>query len=253
MPDVTCSCGWKGVRLKQHRAYAPTCAARALVLISPDAAVEKVPEPVGADRRHWTDIARTTLGVRIHNMHSNDLMSYAHISNAVDLAAAFVETVLEQWGADEKAVREGVQDLLKAFREPRTVVTQVSAKLGSVKVIERPTLGDPKKAPKHYAFVSLTQVLVQMLQKHAQFRQVCIAESEVWKSGAKLVTPSVLRDVTDGLRFRQSRSARKAGPGEERRLRIALAEWTDEFTVRAQSHPKPACPLQTHARATDST
>ena len=232
----TCPCGWKGEKKLGHYAQSPTCRpSKAL-----DAPIVKDLEPILSNMKSspsWTR-ARTALESKVHGMHCKDLMSLADIVKAVELAELLAAAVLGQWTSDLDSITKETNAICQVLKRVSTVVSKVSTQIGALVPVDRPKLAEPRAAKKRYACLSLTQQIVQMLVESKSIRTHCRSTSSYWKSGALLAEPSILRDRTDGLRFRRSRSARRALPSETKRLRIGLVDWSDEYTVRAKSLPK---------------
>jgi hypothetical protein len=224
----TCPCGWVGVRLNGHYHNSPTC--RPAAEATSDSDEESLPKVRKSDP--WTS-AHAALSKRMHKMRCKDLMSLAHIGLAVELAEELATTILSMWARDCDAVTKETYDICNELKSVSTVVSRVSAELGALVPVDRPLLADSKTARKRFACLSLTQQIVQMLVESKPIRTHCRKSSSFWKSGALLKEQPIMRDRTHGLRFRRSRSARVALASHVKRFRIALTDWSDEWTVRS--------------------
>jgi hypothetical protein len=91
----------------------------------------------------------------------------------------------------------------------------------------------------HVSF-DLFDLLVRKLTHDKHFRKMVLQTSEKWKKGKMhRRMPKVLKDIMDGTKARfHPELLRKALPGEENHVRVAVLPWLDDVEVR-QAHQDP--------------
>lgn len=158
--------------------------------------------------------------------------------------------------ADMSAVGAQMTAVLKELRNIDKVCA-AQAPTALMPVV-RPRLRTADAAKKDYAFLSLQELLANVLQTDAESRAHILHASDEWSTGSLRNRPTTepVTDVVHGQRFRDSPASRRVEPsaaGSPRRVIVAIQCWNDDATVtRAIStiprstyapHPTPLAPL----------
>lgn len=102
----------------------------------------------------------------------------------------------------------------------------------SASLVRSKSLHDSRFANRELAELSITQLIVQLLQCDEYARLQILKASEVWKTGdLDRASPSRYEDITDGLVFREHpHLPRAATEAEKDDIRVALYLYNDDFT-----------------------
>ena len=167
-----------------------------------------------------------------------------HVEEAVTLAEAAVEhtrslvdKAMRTSAADGPVTRASVTQAFDAMMAVLKKLHNVSdcckeASANALVPVDR-RIGPPNSCKQWFAFNSIGSLIADTLAKDKHARTSWVATSESWKTGAFREEPAVLSDIVHGRKFRESPLSRRAGPGEERRVRIGVALWNDDATVHS--------------------
>lgn len=102
----------------------------------------------------------------------------------------------------------------------------------SASLVRSKSLHDSKFANRELAELSITQLIVQLLQCDEYARLQILKASDLWKTGnLHRASPNRYEDITDGLVFREHpHLARASTEAEKDDVRVALYLYNDDFT-----------------------
>ena len=232
------ACRWKGKSLDHHYRWFPDHKPLVTKPLPPPAPASPLPLP--KTKMHlWAADIEDKLGWHVANMHLNKFVSIDNVKLAVTmledtvklLAAAVIEAVrrnataevTELFSTTSSAV-EGLHNVHKTCEiQCQTYLEQVPRRL----------LGTVADQRKHFAFFSVTSLIIDVLQNDAAARRHILATSADWSSGEYYNKPALrLSSMTDGERFRSSPLARPSAPSDVLRVRVWVDSWNDDMTVR---------------------
>ena len=185
--------------------------------------------------------AESDLGQRVATMRLLNIMEVADIKESVDLALSIcthMDSILKEVTSEIDSgvagkIMDAVASMAEVVRRCKDVDKQCKLHApGAVTSIERPLLAKHDAAKKWFSFLSVQDVVVDLLRNDKDVRMATLKSSEKWKTGSFATTPKIASDLVHGKRFANSLLARKAGPNETRHVRVGLTLWNDDMTVR---------------------
>ena len=242
LPSTTCACGHRAANpfaLSQHKRWCSQIAPQAPA--PPSSKAPKTTTDLVILRRAE---ATQRIGHQVVRMRLMKRMSIPQIDDATELGVIALHCFRELVSAHApgmgtasphmRAALDDVQSILQRLQR-KDAVDKECARIApnALSPIVRPTLAAGDESKSWFAIFSLKEIIHDILcNSSPATRQQIIKASEDWKSGDFLKEPEFISDITHGQRFRTSRLARKAEPGEERHVRIGLKMWNDDATVR---------------------
>ena len=156
-------------------------------------------------------------------------MAKRWLSDAATLQAESIKPYLAN-GIPVAAV-EGELRRINLFDQLETQKQEMAYAAANVPYLE-PRVVEVSSKHKVASF-DINELIIRKLQHEPHFRKRCIEKSEEWKRGDKWrVTPSAFHDFDDGVVARfHPHLMRRAEPGEEHDLRVAILGNADDIEV----------------------
>lgn len=110
-------------------------------------------------------------------------------------------------------------DFFKGLLTQAQELSQIGKRVPVLKAVSR-VVGEGVKGTEHCYSFKAVEWLQALLKQDRKFRQMVVASSELWKTGALHSMPDNISDITHGSVFRRSPLARQATPAEANDLRI---------------------------------
>lgn len=240
------ACGWKGISLQMHLSNWRNVACMPAAPLAP--ALEGVARrcSTAASRLPSLEYERI-LGEHVQKMYLEKIMHQTHIRCAVALAQDAVsllssriikelESTAPQAVSTISSLVAGAVHSIKQLNDvERTCQRQCRVTIPAM--VPRPLLGPDKIRRKHFAFFSLIDLIIDMLQNDSTARRHFLAKSRYWGTGVLYQKePTVMRDFEDARRFRWSAAAKAFPTGEKlERVRGVIDSWNDDMTVNTSS------------------
>lgn len=158
---------------------------------------------------------------------------FAHALERVQTASDPAAALTEVWQRTSSVMKEMVSwDKVRSTVYKSLQIKPLVPMARSASLVRSKGVHESKFANRELAELSITQLIVQLLQCDEYARGEILKASDAWKTGElHYAPPKQYKDITDGLVFREHpHLPRAASQDEDQDIRIALYLYNDDFT-----------------------